>query len=82
MLIPINIAQGGIASFGHTPALIAASGPKAETRFWEFFTVTIRNPNTRAAYARATAEFCAFVEAGGTAVSGLQPGRPKLPTRP
>lgn len=63
-LIPINAAQVGIASFGDTPALIAACGAEAETRFWEFFTVTIRNPNTRAAYARAAAEFCAFVEAG------------------
>jgi len=48
-----------------TPALIAATGPQGERRFWEFFTVTIRNPNTRAAYARAAAEFCAFVSAGG-----------------
>lgn len=61
------IAPAPAPSFpaGPVPALIAASGPDAETRFWEFFTVTIRNPNTRAAYARAAAEFCAFVEAGG-----------------
>lgn len=52
------------AGFGRTPTLIAASGPDAETRFWEFFTVTIRNPNTRTAYARAANEFCAFVSAG------------------
>jgi site-specific recombinase XerD len=47
------------------PALVAASGPDAERRFWEFFTVTIRNRNTRAAYARAAAEFCAFLEGRG-----------------
>jgi site-specific recombinase XerD len=57
-----------------TPALIAASGSQAEQRFWEFFTVTIRNPNTRAAYARAAQEFCAFVSAGGlSALPQVQP---------
>ena len=30
---------------GTTPALFAES-PRAEKRFWEFFTATIRNPNT------------------------------------
>ena len=49
------------------PALVAASGNRAEQRFWEFFTVTIRNPNTRAAYARAAREFCEFVTTGGIA---------------
>ena len=57
-----------------TPALIAASGDRAEQRFWEFFTVTIRNPNTRAAYARAAREFCDFVAAGGLSDLGqVQP---------
>ena len=35
------------------PALIQAAGPKASRRFLEFFAAQIRNPNTRAAYARA-----------------------------
>ena len=34
------------------PALIADAGGKAAQRLIEFFTVTIRNKNTRAAYAR------------------------------
>lgn len=57
-----------------TPALVAASGARAETRFWEFFTVTIRNPNTRSAYARAAREFCDFVAAGGVmSLADVQP---------
>ncbi len=56
------------------PALIAASGERAERRFWEFFTVTIRNPNTRRAYRRAAAEFCAFLADGGvTRLEDIQP---------
>jgi hypothetical protein len=39
------------------PALIAGAGERAAWRFLEFFTVTIRNPNTRAAYARAAGKF-------------------------
>src|ERR1700689_1518463 len=38
------------------PALIAAAGERA-ARFLEFFTVNIRNGNTRAAYARAAGAF-------------------------
>ena len=34
------------------PAVIAAAGEPASMRFIEFFTANIRNPNTRAAYAR------------------------------
>ena len=57
-----------------SPALVAAAGPAAERRFWEFFTVTIRNRNTRAAYARAAAEFCVFLEARGVAaLAEVQP---------
>jgi hypothetical protein len=48
-----------------TPCLVAAVGPNAEQRFWEFFAVTIRNRNTRAAYLRAVRDFCAFATARG-----------------
>jgi site-specific recombinase XerC len=34
------------------PALIAAAGERASTRFLEFFGANIRNPHTRRAYAR------------------------------
>jgi site-specific recombinase XerD len=39
------------------PALISQAGERAGIRFLEFFTVNIRNPNTRRAYARAANEF-------------------------
>jgi integrase/recombinase XerD len=39
------------------PALIAGAGEAAGIRFLEFFTVNIRNPNTRAAYGRAAGTF-------------------------
>ena len=39
------------------PALIAGTGQGAAQRFRDFFTVHIRNKNTRAAYARAAAVF-------------------------
>jgi site-specific recombinase XerC len=42
---------------GAMPALIAGAGERAGWRFLEFFTVNIRNKNTRAAYARAAAAF-------------------------
>ncbi len=35
------------------PALISQAGKKAAWRFVEFFTVNIRNKNTRAAYGQA-----------------------------
>jgi site-specific recombinase XerC len=47
------------------PALIAATGKRAASRFLEFFTVNIRNRNTRAAYARAARAFLAWCEARG-----------------
>ena len=47
------------------PALISDSGQDAARRFIEFFTVTIRNPNTRAAYGRAVRDFCDWCAAMG-----------------
>jgi site-specific recombinase XerD len=56
------------------PALIAAAGDRAQMRFIEFFTATIRNPNTRRAYTRATADFLAWCEAHGIAsIAAVQP---------
>ena len=48
-----------------THALVAAAGERASYRFLEFFTATIRNPNTRRAYARAAVEFFDWLEARG-----------------
>jgi site-specific recombinase XerD len=47
------------------PAVVAASGPEVANRFLEFFVVSIRNPNTRAAYAAAVVRFCAWLERHG-----------------
>jgi len=50
---------------GGLPALIAAGGERTAWRFVEFFTATIRNPNTREAYARAVGRFLAWCEGRG-----------------
>jgi site-specific recombinase XerD len=56
------------------PALIAASGAKASTRFLEFFAANIRNPHTRRAYGRAVAEFLAWCDDQGVrSVAAVQP---------
>jgi integrase/recombinase XerC len=56
------------------PALIVAADERAQQRFLEFFAVTIRNPHTRRAYARAAGEFLAWCEARGVAsLAGVQP---------
>jgi site-specific recombinase XerD len=47
------------------PALIAKAGKPAARRFLEFFTVNIRNPNTRAAYGRAAGAFLRWCEERG-----------------
>ncbi len=47
------------------PALVADAGPDASRRFLEFFAATIRNPNTRAAYARALNQFFGWCEDRG-----------------
>src|ERR1700756_699675 len=39
------------------PAIIADVGPEATKRFFEFFTVPIRNKNTRIAYYQAIGQF-------------------------
>jgi site-specific recombinase XerD len=44
------------------PAVIAQAGDDAATRFLEFFTVNIRNSNTRAAYVQAVRQFLRWCE--------------------
>lgn len=56
------------------PALVAAADERAQLRFLEFFAVTIRNPHTRRAYARAAGDFLAWVASRGVASLGaVQP---------
>jgi hypothetical protein len=56
-----------VAFTDRAPALIAAAGDRAQTRFWEFFVSNIRNPHTRRAYGRSIAEFLAWCEQHGLA---------------
>lgn len=56
------------------PALIARAGARAHRRFIEFFTATIRNPNTREAYARAVSQFFRWLDDRGlTELAQVQP---------
>ncbi|MDO8322130.1 MAG: tyrosine-type recombinase/integrase [Phenylobacterium sp.] len=56
------------------PALVAAAGPQAETRFLEFFAASIRNVHTRRAYAGAVSEFLAWCEGRGVAsITAVRP---------
>jgi hypothetical protein len=47
------------------PALIARAGEGAAWRFLEFFTVNIRNKNTRAAYGAGGGAFLRWCEGPG-----------------
>jgi len=56
------------------PALIAGAGHRAARRFLEYFTVNIRNRNTRAAYGRAATDFLHWCEGQGIdALGRVQP---------
>ena len=56
------------------PALVAHAGEKAAWRFLEFFTVNIRNGNTRGAYGRAAGSFLRWCEDKGiTRIEDVQP---------
>ena len=57
-----NLDRIGFASL---PKAIASSGEPGIRRFVEFFVVTIRNKNTRLAYAHAIRQFFAWTEARG-----------------
>jgi site-specific recombinase XerD len=73
--------MGELVVFGNTagqevalPAIIAGAGKRARIRFLEFFTVNIRNPNTRAAYGRAAGDFLAWCgEQGMSGLAEVQP---------
>lgn len=60
------------AGFNGLPALITAAGEKTSYRFVEFFTATIRNKNTRMAYARACGAFLAWCEEHGLAFEDIE----------
>jgi hypothetical protein len=55
------------------PRIIAQSGPRAARRFVEFFTAELPNQNTRAAYARAVRDFCAWCETNSLDLASITP---------
>ena len=59
-----ELAVVSVDSFA-TPTLITRASPTTRKKFFEFFTVPIRNANTRAAYYRAIQQFLAWAERAG-----------------
>ena len=55
------------------PAVIENAGTKGKRAFLEFFTATIRNPNTRRAYGRAVSDFFIWCERHGFDLVDLEP---------
>ena len=53
------------AGFVTLPGVILDAGEQATKAFLEFFLATIRNKNTRMAYARAVASSCSGARSGG-----------------
>ena len=54
-------------------ALFCDAGQHASRRLLEFFTVTIRNRNTREAYGRAVRDFCDWCEAHSIGLRDISP---------
>src|SRR4249919_1424888 len=55
------------------PELIASAGPEVTETYIDFFTSTIRNRNTRAAYARACWQFFDWCAAHGLQLTTVRP---------
>ena len=61
------------ANAGGLPALITQAGPQASKRYFEFFTVTIRNEHTRSNYFRACRFFFEWCEVRGLSLETIEP---------
>src|SRR3979411_3251789 len=61
------------ASRAWSPELITASGPEVTETYIDFFTSTIRNRNTRQAYARACWQFFDWCAAHGLELTTVRP---------
>jgi site-specific recombinase XerD len=70
--LPINRSIFGVGA-SQLPSLITRAGDDAVRRFIEFFTATIRNRNTRAAYAQAIGQFCRWAEERHLELSTITP---------
>jgi hypothetical protein len=63
-----------VAFTDRAPALVAALGERASYRFFEFFTVQIRNPDTRRVYASAVRQLLVWCEQRGvTSIAEVPP---------
>lgn len=71
--LPIPNKQLAKIGFASLPATIGNAGPKVAKRFLEFFTATIRNKNTRLAYARACGQFFAWCDEMGLELLDIEP---------
>ena len=63
--VSVRAMEAGVIdwySAGKVPDVIDRAGGQARKRFLEFFTATIRNENTRMAYARAIGTFFRWCE--------------------
>ena len=58
---------------GKVPAIIDRAGATARKRFLEFFPATIRNENTRMAYARAVGSFFAWCQSYRLELLDIEP---------
>lgn len=68
---PRHLALPGEAAL---PACVAAAGPAARFAWDEFFAGALANPHTRRAYARAAADFFAWLAPTGVALLDVTPG--------
>lgn len=68
------LARPAVSQADALPALVFATGERAQLRFLEFFAATIRNPHTRRAYGKAAADFLAWCESAGvSSLTAVQP---------
>jgi site-specific recombinase XerD len=75
--LPAKIRQSDIATEQRAqhvvPALVADLGDEAAWRYVEFFTASIRNPNTRRAYFRGCNQFLVWCEERGLTLAAIRP---------
>jgi integrase/recombinase XerD len=69
------LANRAVFEVGATqlPNLILRAGDRAARRFVEFFAATIRNRNTRCAYAQAVGQFCSWCDRRGLELNDITP---------
>jgi len=73
-LSPAQYRSTSATALAALPVQIASSGEAGVRRFLEFFAATIRNRNTRAAYANACSQFLSWCESRGvTSLADIEP---------